>query len=274
IQVWDVAKKKLKLSLSVTFDTLYGVSWSPDGSKVAFGCSDNTLRAIDAASGKQVLYQGAHNDWVLGTTFTSEGAYLVSVSRDRSMRLTEVATQRFIDNVTSITPGALKDGLLTVARRPLKDKKMVKSPPDPTPHLYNEVLNAGADGTPRLYKVHREVKRVIGDDANRVREYEPMLGRVFSVAWNADGTRFVAGSSLDGRGEARVYDVNTVKALAKLEGQHGPVYSVAYRPDGKQVASAGFDGVVRLNDPQTGKLLKEFVPMPLTPAGVARAGGK
>ena len=28
------------------------------------------------------------------------------------MKLTEVATQRFIDNITSITPGALKGGLL------------------------------------------------------------------------------------------------------------------------------------------------------------------
>ena len=52
-------KKKLKLSRSVTFDTLYGVSWSPDGTKIAFGCADNTVRAIDAATGKQVLYQGA-----------------------------------------------------------------------------------------------------------------------------------------------------------------------------------------------------------------------
>jgi hypothetical protein len=28
------------------------------------------------------------------------------------------------------------------------------------------------------------------------------------------------------------------------------------------VASAGFDGLVRLNDPLTGKLIKEFVPIP------------
>src|SRR5205823_11882905 len=125
VQVWDVAKRRLKLSHTVTADTLYGVSWSPDGTKVAFGCADNTVRAIEAASGKQVLFQGAHNDWVLGTVFSTDGAHLVSVSRDRSMKLTEVATQRFIDNVTSITPGALKGGLLTVARRPLKDKKLV-----------------------------------------------------------------------------------------------------------------------------------------------------
>src|SRR5262249_41090158 len=112
VQIWDVARRKLRLSLAVTFDTVYGASWSPDGTKVAFGCADNTLRAIEAPSGKQVLFQGAHNDWVLNTVFSSDGAHLVSVSRDRSMKLTEVATQRFIDNVTSITPGALKGGLI------------------------------------------------------------------------------------------------------------------------------------------------------------------
>jgi WD40 repeat protein len=37
---------------------------------------------------------------------------------------------------------------------------------------------------------------------------------------------------------------------------------VAYQPDGKIVASAGGDGKVRLNDPLTGKLVKEFNPFP------------
>src|SRR5947208_2574742 len=205
VQIWDVAKKKLRIAIPVTFDTVYGASWSPDGTKVAFGCADNTLRAVDAATGKQILYQGAHNDWVLNTVFSTDGLHLVSISRDRSMKLTEVATQRFIDNVTSITPGALKGGLAVVARRPLSIKKMVKSPPDPADKLYDELLIGGSDGVPRLYKMHREVKRVIGDDANKIREYERMPGRIFSVCANADGSLFAAGSSLNSRGEVRVY---------------------------------------------------------------------
>jgi WD40 repeat protein len=266
IQVWNLETMKLKLSVMVTFDTIYGVSWSPDGSMIAFGGADNNLRAIESDKGKQVLFQGAHSDWVLNTVFSSDGAHLVSVSRDRSMKLTEVATQRFIDNITSITPGALKGGLLVVARRPQKERTMAKVPPD-TPgaaaKLYDELLVGGSDGVPRLYKMHREVKRVIGDDANKLREYGAMPGRIFAACFSPDGSLIAAGSSSNGKGEVRIYQTDDAKQVATLEGEKGPVYSVAFRPDGTQIASAGFDGVIRLNDPQTGKLIKEFVAVPL-----------
>ena len=93
------------LSVPVTFDTVYGASWSPDGTKIAFGCADNTVRAIDAKTGEQVLFMGSHNDWALDTVFSADGSHLISVGRDMSAKLTEVATQRFVDNITSITPG-------------------------------------------------------------------------------------------------------------------------------------------------------------------------
>jgi WD40 repeat protein/mono/diheme cytochrome c family protein len=258
VQIWDVANKKLKLSHSVTFDTVYGASWSSDGTKVAFGCADNTVRAIDVKTGKQILYQGAHSDWVLETVFSTDASHLVSVSRDMSMKLTEVATQRFVDNITSITPGALKGGLMTVDRHPKKD----------------ELLIGGADGVPKIYKMYREKKRVIGDDFNFIRSFEPLPGRVFAARYNADGSKIVVGSSLEGRGEARVYQTTDGKLVSKLEGQRGGVFAVAYRRDGQQVASAGFDGVVRLNDPETGKLIKEFVPIPPASGRAAANGGK
>jgi WD40 repeat protein/mono/diheme cytochrome c family protein len=271
VQVWDVAKKKLRLSVPVTADTLYGVSWSPDGTKIAFGCGDNTLRAIDSTSGQQVLFQGAHNDWVLDTVFSTDGDYLLSVGRDRSVKQTEVATQRFIDNITSITPGALKGGLSAVALRPLKDRKMIKRDLETGggEKLYCEVLTGGADGTPRLYQIHRTTKRVIGDDANKLREFEPLPGRINAVAFNKDGLLFAAGSSLDGTGVVRVYRADNGQRVSQAEGQPGPVFAVAFRPDGKAVAAAGFDGQVRLYDPQSGKLIKEFLPVPSAPAAGA-----
>src|SRR5262249_1716521 len=95
VQGRDVGKRALALSGPVTYDTVYGASWSPDGTKIAFGCADNTVRAIDAKTGQQVLFMGSHNDWVLDTVFTADGKHLISVGRDMTAKLTEVATQRF-----------------------------------------------------------------------------------------------------------------------------------------------------------------------------------
>lgn len=247
LQIWDIAKKSLKLSVPITFDTVFGVSWSPDGAKIAFGCADNTLRAVDAQTGKQVLFQGAHGDWVLDTVFSVDGSHLVSVSRDRSMKLTEVGTQRFVDNITSITPGALKGGLMTVRRHPKKD----------------ELLVGGADGTPKIYRMYREKKRVIGDDFNLIKAFPAMPGRICCVRYSKDGERVVAASTFEEKGTVKVLNVSDGKQLAELAGEHGAVYTVAFSPDGTSIASAGFDGVVRLNDAATGKLMKEFSPAPI-----------
>ena len=87
-----------------------------------------------------------------------------------------------------------------------------------------------------------------------------MPGRIYAVAFNADGSRFAAGSSLDGTGEVRVYQTaDAASDCRSSRASTGRCYTVAFSPDGKTVASAGFDGMVRLNDPTTGKLIKEFV---------------
>jgi WD40 repeat protein len=97
-----------------------------------------------------------------------------------------------------------------------------------------------------------------------------MPGRIYAARFNADGSRFVAGSSLEGKGEARVYGVDDGKVLATLEGDLGPIYAVAFHMNGQVVAVGGFNGVVRLHDAATGKLIKEFAPAPLKANVAAR----
>jgi WD40 repeat protein len=186
---------------------------------------------------------------VLDTVFSKDAAHVISVSRDRSMKLIEVATQRFVDNITSITPGALKGGLAAVDRNPNND----------------ELLIGGADGVPKIYQMFRTKARVIGDDFNLIKAYDSVPGRIYDLQFSPDGSRFVVGSSLDGTGEVRIYETASGKVLQKFEGQ-GPVYAVTYSADGKRVASGGFDGMVRIHDADNGQLIKEFGAAPLTPA--------
>jgi WD40 repeat protein len=218
---------------------------------------------------------------VLDTVFTHKGDQLVSVGRDMSTKLTEVATQRFIDNISSITPGALRGGLQAVARHPQRD----------------EFLVGGADGVPQAYRLVRKVQRRIGDNALCIRKFPAMEGRVYGVAFSPDGKKLAAVSSLDGRGAVNFYnyDFNTempadivaienkaaqsrtdeekkkveehytsdVKLLASGPLETG-LFALGYRPDGSAVAVAGEDGKVRFITATDAKVAKEFVPVPLT----------
>lgn len=247
LQIWNVAERKLVQSIAVGYDTCYGASWSPDGKLVAVGCADNTTRAFDSQTGEQKFFNGAHNDWVLDTVFGVKNDHLVTVSRDMSMKLHEVATQRFVDNITSITPGALKGGLNSVDRHPTKD----------------EVVAAGSDGSVKLYRMYREKARQIGDDFNLIRAYPSLPGRVMSVAFSADGDRIAACSSLDGKGAVMIAQTDDAKLLARVDIPESGLFTITFHPVGHLVATAGFDGSVRLIDIAAGKVVHQFVPVPV-----------
>ena len=83
-----------------------------------------------------------------------------------------------------------------------------------------------------------------------------------AARFNADGSKFAAVGSLDGKGEVAVYDTVKEKKAARCEGVTGPVYAVAWKKDGTAIASGGFDGKVWLHNPTDGKMIREFTVLP------------
>lgn len=247
IQIWDWEKSKLLLSHSVTYDTLYGVSWSPDGNFVAFGASDTAVRVINAKNGEAIVYMAGHDDWVRGTVFSDDGKSVFSVSRDKTVKQTDLQTERFIGNVTTHTPGILSGGQNSIAVRPNK----------------TELLVGGADGKAKLFRQATKAAPAGGGNPNQIREYSEQMGRVFSVCFNASGKLCFAGSSLNGQGEVRCFDVDSGKQLWSRMFKTSPVYALATPKNGKYLAVGGYDGQIRFLSVASGEIVKSYSLPPL-----------
>ena len=191
IQLWDVAAQKLVRSIRTSNDTVFGVSFSPDGSRVAVGCADKLVRVFAVADGGEVMKCDNHIDWVFATAFSNDGTRLVTGSTDKSVRIWDPATGRILSEYAGHT-----DGVTSVAVSP-----------DGT-----RVVSSSLDATAKVWDL--ATGRLMGTYAERGN-----LG-VTSVAVSPDGERAVTGS---GDGTPRVWDLTTGQLLRGYEGHGGSV---------------------------------------------------
>jgi WD40 repeat protein len=125
-----------------------------------------------------------------------------------------------------------------------------------------------------------------------------MEGRIFAVDYSRDGKLIAAASSFNGQGAVNLYTgefdptipdlllkayagkiasaytaaekaaieeftTAEVKMIAETKFSGG-VYALTFSPDGQSVAAAGEDGRVRLINTADGKVIREFVPVPVS----------
>ena len=238
VQWWDVPSRKLKRSVTVCEDTVFGAVLSPDASKVVLGCADHTVRILETATGRELLKMRHHENWVLGTLFDMEGERIVSVGRDRAVKLINASTGAFMENIN-----LLRGELTAVARHPTR----------------NAVVIGGEGRVPYYYSMDRLKKMRIADDSTIIREFERQEGEIFAFAFSPDGKQVAAASAAK---EVPIYDVETGKRLASCQGQPG-VYTLSFHPNGRQLATGGFDGRVRIYAVESGEMLKAFIPVPI-----------
>ena len=246
LQLWELPAGKLRHSLMLTGDTVFGVSLSPDATRASVGCTDNTVRIVDTNSGKELHRMGAHENWVLGTVFSADGKRIVSVGRDRAAKLTDTATGGFLENVN-----LLRGELTAIARHPSKEI----------------VVIGGADRIPYVYLMDRPKVMKIADDTTLLRKLDLQNGPITTLAWSPDGRWIAAAGAAP---EVNVYDADSGARVAVCKGHTAGIYTVTFSPDSGTVAAGGFDGLVRLYDTGTGELKKAFVPVPLETATEGR----
>ena len=210
------------------------VAFSPDGQYLAGGGGNalkrGDLRLWDLKTGEQRLELRGHAKAVRALAFSPDGRRLASGGLDHQVLVWDVRTGRVL--VTFRKHAARVTGL---AFSP--DGKQLASAAAEKPSV--RVWDAATGEEQLTLDGHR---RPISSVA-----FRPGPG----------GRQLVAVGGSEGKGEARVWKLRSGKAVLsfEIEGQTAVVYGAAYSPDGRYIATAGDDRLVRIWSADTGKEL-------------------
>jgi LPXTG-site transpeptidase (sortase) family protein len=204
-------------SVQVFTGALDAVAFSPDGTILASGGRDNTIRFWNAETGELLRSSEGHSDWISSVAFSPDGTILVSGSRDDTVRRFDAETGELLSVVGS------HDGDVTA----------VAISPD------GLVITSGSRDS--------QIKLWDGQTGEALGSLEQFSQPIWKLAFHPNGN-FLASSSEDGSiwlwglwGEYSGW-------LKKLVGHEGSVSSIAFSPDGNYLLSGGLDGTVRLWD--------------------------
>ena len=202
-------------------DTIWQLSWSPEGGRIASASQDNTVGVWDAASGARLFVCRGHSGGANGVAWSPDGRSLASVSGGQDLRLWDAGNGSERGRFSPQTLWAIAwspDGRLLAA------------------------------GWERLEFIDAATGAAVWQAAETA-------GSVRRVAWSPDG-RLVA--SAHWGGAVCVWDAGSGALRLRCAGHSENARDVAWSPDGRFLASGADDRTTRVWDAATGAELACF----------------
>jgi ribosome assembly protein 4 len=270
VRLWDVNTETPTFTLQGHSNWVLSLAWSPDGKYVASGSMDKTIRVWNPKTGKRVCKPiRGHSKWI--TSLAWEPLHsrkpgtpprLASASKDGTIKIWDVVRGTRLmslaghtNAVTCIVWGG--EGFIYSASQD-RTIRMWSTESGKTVrvlqghgHWVNSLslstthaLRTGAfdrhGGAPA------DEKQAIEIATEKYKKHLAVTERELLVSGSDDFTLFL-------------WDpVATKKPVARLTGHQQPVNFVQFSPDGRYIASASFDGSVRVWNGKTGKFIRTY----------------
>ncbi len=166
VKIWNADTGELIRSLdSLHSDTVFGVRFSPDGTKLACCAADKFLKVINVADGKELKAFEGHTHHVLAVDWSADGKSLVTGGADNVIKVWNFETGEQVRT-------------LQAAGKQITAVRWVPGKP--------EVVGAAGDKLVRTWNP---------DNGGIARNYGGPEDYVFGVGISKDGTRIAAGGA-------------------------------------------------------------------------------
>ena len=192
-------------------DHVWSVSFSPDGTKVASGSVDKTVKLWDVTSGSCLQTLEGHSSSVHSVSFSPDGTKVASGSWDKTVKLWDVTSGECLQT--------LGHSFWVFS---------VSFSPDGTK------VASGSYGKVKLWDV------TSGECLQTLRGHS---ASVRSVSFSPDGTKVASGSDDN---TVKLWDVTSGECLQTLDGHSDRVFSVSFSPDGPSLIIARREGYTKI----------------------------
>ena len=272
LDVWDVVAQELAHSNHAHDHFIRGLAWSPDGRRLATGSNDQHVKVWNTHDWTIAYDLPDHLGCVNGLAWSPDGRWLATGSNDCIVRIWDATTGSYQNalrghrgEVIDVSwepngeriaaagaPGTVK--VWNAFARQDARVAAVRAPAAWHPDRRSIVAGSAEQGVAKIldvaeWRVHKELRT-------------STHGSFRGFDWSPTGREVAA---CDFSGQVVVWDVASGQEVWKVEGaakglplETTEVRSIAWSPDGTQVATGGWDKSVHIREANTGRLLRSL----------------